>query len=105
MQSTLKVEQNNGQVKLTGQLDFETVARILKDASVDFDSASLNGQIDIDLSEITRFNSASLALLLEWMKKAQQKSLQIKYHNAPEQLMVIAQAYGIDHQLPLSASE
>jgi len=38
------------------------------------------------------------------MKKAQQKGVQIKYHSAPKQLMVIAQAYGIDHELPLTTA-
>jgi len=96
----LKVEQNKGQVKLYGQLDFETVAELLKKSPVSFQ----NGPVEVDLSEITRFNSASLALLIEWMKMAKQKGLQIKYHNAPEQLMAIARAYGIDDELPLTSA-
>lgn len=95
-----KVEQNNGQVKLYGQLDFTTVAQLLKKPSISFE----NGPIEVDLSEITRFNSASLALLIEWMKMAKQKDLQIKYHSAPEQLMAIARAYGIDDELPLTSA-
>jgi len=39
------------------------------------------------------------------MKKAAQKGLQIKYHSAPEQLMKIAEAYGILQELPLSSEE
>ena len=35
------------------------------------------------------------------MKIAQQKGLQIKYHNVPEQLLVIARAYGVDQDLPI----
>jgi len=97
-----KVEQNSNQIKLLGQLNFDTVAQLLSGSAVDFGQLdSENGPVNVDLSDITRFNSASLALLLEWMKMSQQKGLQIKYHNAPEQLMAIARAYGIDHELPM----
>ena len=96
-----KLEQNNGQINLLGQLDFNTVADLLKPGSVNLDFQ----QIDVDLSQVTRFNSASLALLLEWLKLATQKGAQIKYHNAPEQLLAIARAYGIDQELPLGVSE
>ena len=98
----LKVEQNMNQIKLSGRLNFDTVAWLLGGKQVDFKSLnSENGQIEVDLSDISRFNSASLALLIEWMKMSQQKGLQIKYHSAPDQLMAITRAYGIDHELPM----
>ena len=98
----LKVEQDKSQIKLSGQLNFDTVAQLLGGKQVDFKIMDAeNGPIEVDLSDISRFNSASLALLIEWMKMSQQKGLQIKYHNAPEQLMAIARAYGIDHELPM----
>ncbi len=97
-EAMVKVEQSKGQVKLSGKLNFDSVADLLNNSQISFES----GDIEVDLSGIDRFNSASLALLLEWMKMAQQKGVQIKYHSVPEQLMVIAQAYGIDQELPLS---
>jgi len=82
--------------QLTGQLDFSSVARLLTA------NGWLQGdQVQIDMSHVEQSNSAGLALLLEWMKIAQQKGLQIKYHNVPEQLLVIARAYGVDQDLPI----
>ena len=100
----LKLEQIQNQVKLTGELNFDSVAQLLNRPQINFDVAE-NSQIDVDLSQISRFNSASLALLIEWMKKAEQKGLQIKYHSAPEQLMKIAEAYGVQQELPLSSAD
>jgi len=100
-----KCEQGKGQIKLIGQLDFASVAQLLNQGSVSFEAEQAEkGEIAVDLSEISRCNSASLTLLLDWMKKAQQKGVQIKYHSAPKQLMIIAQAYGIDHELPLTTA-
>ena len=82
--------------QLTGHLDFSSVARLLTA------NGWLQGdQVQIDMSHVEQSNSAGLALLLEWMKIAQQKGLQIKYHNVPEQLLVIARAYGVDQDLPI----
>jgi len=100
----LNIEQTQNQVKLSGELNFETVAGLLNQPQINFDVAE-NAQIDVDLSQISRFNSASLALLVEWMKKAEQSGVQIKYHSAPEQLMKIAEAYGVQQELSLSYAE
>ncbi len=100
----LELEQTRNQVKLSGELNFDSVAQLLNQSQINFDMAE-NAQIDVDLSQITGFNSASLALLIEWMKKAEQKGLQIKYHSAPEQLIKIAEAYGVQQELPLSSAD
>ncbi len=99
--AVITLTQDHGRVKLSGEMNFDSVARLLNSAQISFE----NGDLAVDLSAVSRFNSASLTLLLEWMKKAQQKGVQIKYHSVPEQLMVIAKAYGIDHELPLSTTE
>ena len=92
-----EIQQQDGQVRLTGVLDSHSVADLLKG-----DSSWLKGdEIIVNLAEITHSSSAGLALLLEWMKMAQQKGLQIKYHSVPEQLLVIARAYGVDQELPI----
>jgi phospholipid transport system transporter-binding protein len=93
----LAVEHSDGYIRLNGPLDFSTVAELL-DSGMDWPS---EGDIHIDLAGIGHSNSAGLALLLEWLQKAQQKGRQIKYHNVPEQLLGIARAYGIDRDLPL----
>jgi len=99
----LKLDQSRNQLKLTGELNFDSVANLLNQPQINF-AAAENNQIDVDLSQISRFNSASLALLIEWMKKAEQSGVQIKYHSAPEQLMKIAEAYGVLQELPLSSA-
>ncbi len=97
----LKLQQNKSQVKLLGELNFESVARLLNKPEIDFMSVE-NKRLDVDLSQIDHFNSASLALLIEWMKLSAQKDIKITYHAVPEQLLKIAQAYGCDQMLPLA---
>ena len=94
--SEASISQQGDGLKLSGGLNFSSVASLLTA------NAWMQGdELIVDLSDVERSNSAGLALLLEWMKIAQQKGLQIKYHNVPEQLLVIARAYGVDQDLPI----
>ncbi|VAW56476.1 hypothetical protein MNBD_GAMMA07-596 [hydrothermal vent metagenome] len=97
----LKLEQHKSQVKLLGELNFETVAQLLNKSEIDFNCVE-NKLLKVDLSQVSSFNSASMALLIEWMKLSNQKGVQIKYSGVPEQLTKIAQAYGCSQVLPLT---
>ena len=99
--SRLSVSRRDDRLCLSGRLDFQSVAELLADDPLSLDESELH----VDLADISQSNSAGLALLLEWLKKAQQKGLQIKYHNVPEQLLVIARAYGVDSDLPMDGAE
>lgn len=99
--SQLSVNRQDDQLSLSGKLDFQSVAELLAGEP----PWTNGGEIHIDLADISHSNSAGLALLLEWLKKAQQKGLQIKYHNVPEQLLVIARAYGVEKDLPIVDAE
>ena len=93
-----EIQSSDGMIRIAGELDFVSSQRL----ATELRSWPASGDIHVDLSAVVQSNSAGLAFLLEWMKIAQQKSRQIKYHNVPEQLLVIARAYGIDEQLPLA---
>jgi len=93
-----EIQLSDGIIKIAGKLDFASSQQLASETSC----WPTSGDIEVDCSAVQHSNSAGLAFLLEWMKIAQQKSRQIKYHNVPEQLLVIARAYGIDEQLPLA---
>ncbi len=93
-----QIQTSDGMIQIAGDLDFDASQKLAADTR----SWPASGDIHVDLSGVVHSNSAGLAFLLEWMKIAKQKARQIKYHNVPEQLLVIARAYGIDEQLPLA---
>ena len=94
----LPISRDGDRLSVHGDLSFDSVAEALR-RSLDWPEQT---DIEIDLAGVSRSNSAGLALLLEWLKNAQQKGRQIKYHNVPEQLLTIARAYGIDDDLPIA---
>ncbi len=83
-------------INVSGLLNFETVPVLMKQAE-----QLLKGQADIsvNLAEVTDSNSAGLALLLEMIRLTKLQNKTINFKNLPEQICIVAGAYGIDCEL------
>jgi phospholipid transport system transporter-binding protein len=53
-------------------------------------------QITLDLGRVGNADSAGLALMLEWIKHARSKRVQLRFRNIPEQLLNLAKLSGLD---------
>jgi phospholipid transport system transporter-binding protein len=97
-QFSINYDRESGVVHIAGELSFSTANAVLADAQQVFDNAS---KLDIDLSAVTRSDSAGVALLVDWMRNAKQNSKKIVFHNVPAQMLAIASASGLDEALPV----
>ncbi len=81
------------QYDVTGVLDFDTVPKILKqsEAFIGYD-----GTIEIDLAQVSKSNSAGLALLIEWKSLALSGGYNVVFSNVPEQIMRLAEVSKIE---------
>ena len=84
---------NQDHWKLSGELGFGTVSGILKDSRAGF---SEGDDIEVDLSGVTRADSAGLALLVEWLRAAERAGRSITFVNMPAQMQSIARICGLD---------
>ena len=93
--STVRFETDGEKVyRIIGELNMSTVPQLLKDMSQLF---SVNGESRIiDLTEVSRSDSAGLALLLEWQRLAKEQDIQLTFRNLPEQMQAIIQVSGLD---------
>ena len=82
-----------GNFSLIGQMEFNTVAWLLKKSSREFAG---NDSITLDLNQVTSVDSAGLALLLRWIANARHGSVQISFLNIPEKLLSIARISDVD---------
>lgn len=94
-------QQNNQQYQLSGTVDFSTVPNLMRQASsiIAASTSSDNKPISIDLSRVDGCNSAALALMLEIVKSAQQKKVELHFKNLPAALLTIAKAYGVENEI------
>jgi phospholipid transport system transporter-binding protein len=82
-----------------GDLSFATIDKnTIKALSL---SDKIN-PVSLDLKQINKTDSAGLALLLEWIKIANQQHTSVQLLNIPEQLLAIARLSGLDTMLQSS---
>ena len=92
-----------GRYRLVGQLTFATVPELIASES---DSGFFADQpeIEVDLSEVERGDSAGLALLVSWGRTARREDRQLKLVGLSEQLTAMAQVCGLMDVLPLDVN-
>lgn len=73
-------------INLSGELDAETVPRRLRESEDWFEHGE---ETVIDLSDVTRVDSAGVALLLEWVRDAHAAQASLSFVNAPAQMRAI----------------
>lgn len=80
---------SEGCYRVTGVLDATTVPILLRESEARIANAS-SSDVRIDLSGITESDSAGLALLLEWLRLAKQRNVQVQFANVPTQVAALA---------------
>ena len=98
MSNSYSIKIDNNVVRLAGELSYATVNNVLQETDTLFESFSL---LDIDLADVTRSDSAGLALLVHWMRQADTGNKKLVFHNIPAQMVAIAAASGLDELLPI----
>ncbi|MDR1062485.1 MAG: STAS domain-containing protein [Azoarcus sp.] len=83
-------------VKLEGTLTLQTVA-------VSLERPLPAGDFTIDLGGVAQADSAALALLLAWLRRAKASGSRVELRALPESLRALAKLYGIDALLPVAA--
>ena len=82
--------------KLSGTLNFNTVPALMKQAEGMLEKCKT---ASVDFSEVDDANSAGLALLIEMLRYMRQRKALIRFTNIPEQIAIVARAYGIETAL------
>jgi phospholipid transport system transporter-binding protein len=85
-----------GRFALAGEMTFETAERILVASEEPFEQHT---RIEMDLSGVTKADSAGLALLLEWITWANHTVREIRFLSMPERVLAIARTTEVEQLL------
>lgn len=86
----------DGHFSLSGEMTFHTSADILKQSLELFEDHTM---IEVDLSGVTKTDSAGLSLLLEWTTWANHTVREIHFREIPEKLTNIARTSDVEDLL------
>jgi phospholipid transport system transporter-binding protein len=95
---SINVDPASSIIHVSGDLTFATVGRVLD--QMEKLPAGM-GKLNFDLIKVKHSDSAGLALLVHWMRQANNENRQIMFSNVPKQLLAIASASGLEELLPL----
>lgn len=84
---------DSGHYSLEGELSFDSVEAALKKTAKFFVSPA---RMVFDLAEVSKADSAGLALLLEWLRQAAAGGVELRYVNLPRQLLAMAEVVGVE---------
>lgn len=94
---------DDGVYVLRGELGFDTVTALLNHSAELFEGEE--PEIEVDLADVTRADSAGLSLLIQWWRLALKANRSITYTHLPAQMMGMANLGGVDELLPISSEE
>lgn len=96
----LTLDENSGEVVLTGELIFSTVPDLLaQEARL---MAARSEELKVDLAGVERGDSAGLALLVAWLRAAKKHNKRLVFLNVPAQLQEMAKVSGLEKVLSLA---
>lgn len=82
-----------GAFSVTGPVTFATAGILLEAGRAQFHG---HPAISMNLKEVSRVDSAGLALLLEWLRQARADGRSMTFSALPEKLLAIARLSGVD---------
>ncbi|WP_440054908.1 STAS domain-containing protein [Pseudoalteromonas sp. T1lg65] len=82
----LSFTQSKGEIVFNGELTRESLPSALKSSSLESLLKNAQSDIDFDLSEVTRVDTAGLAWLIHSLGLLQHNGVSLKLRNIPEQL-------------------
>lgn len=88
----------SGGFRVRGELTFGTVTRLSSESAPLF--ASGPERLEVDLGEVSRADSAGLALLIEWLRRARENGKAILFRRVPPQIRAIARVSDLEGILP-----
>lgn len=97
--ATATTDRDGETLRIRGDLDFDSVAELWNATESLFAVAPPSR---IDLSGISRANSAGVALLVEWLGQARRQGQELIFVNVPAQMRAIITIADLDTVLPLA---
>lgn len=99
MTALLLVEQSDAQWSLSGPLNVDTIKRIWHEGHHLLHKTQA-AQIELNLSGLIEPDSASVALLLDWLRYAKKHHKTIRFHHIPVKMQEIIRLSNLQDIFP-----
>ncbi len=92
-------ERDGDTLRVRGELDFDTVADLWATTEAPI---LLEPILRVDLGGVQRSNSAGVALLVQWLRQARRRQVELVFIDVPAQLREIVRVADLEQVLPVA---
>lgn len=92
----------NGRFIVSGELSFATAEDALNEGSRLFEHFQ---ELDLDFAHVDKSDSVGLAVLIEWISRANRDGKEIHFRHVPQQLLSLATISEVENLLPIAEDE
>jgi len=90
------IRRDGERLYVSGPVTLANVAGLLEEARAAF----ADGVRAVDLGEVTELDSSLLAVLFSWLREAKARGRELSFAHLPQDLVTLAQLYGVAQLLP-----
>lgn len=90
------IRRDGERLYVSGPVTLANVAGLLEEARAAF----ADGVRAVDLGEVTELDSSLLAVLFSWLREAKARGRELSFARLPQDLVTLAQLYGVAQLLP-----
>lgn len=92
------IEQQGDSLKVAGTITVHNAVALQQQGSALISAAS--DTVNIDLSGVSLSGTVGLAVMLSWLRAAQQQNKHLQFSHMPEPLKAVAKVSGLENLLP-----
>ena len=92
-------ERDGDTLRVRGELDFDTVADMWATTEAPI---LLEPILRVDLGGVQRSNSAGVALLVQWLRQARRRQVELVFIDVPAQMREIVRVADLEQVLPVA---
>lgn len=93
-------ERDGDTLRVRGELDFDTVADLWAATEAPI---LLEPILRVDLGGVQRSNSAGVALLVQWLRQARRRQVELVFIDVPAQMREIVRVADLEQVLPVAS--
>lgn len=94
------ITQQENQWNVSGEMLMDNANNLLGLSN----SFEMPADLAIDFSAVTDVDTAALSLMMEWQRRALRSDCNIRFNRSPENLISLAELYGVTDFIPISQS-
>lgn len=98
------IERAGDKLQVSGDVTMATVSALFKEGLNLSRNGEAAGTLVVDFAQLGTVDSSAVSLMLAWLREAQRGNTQLKFANVPENLISLANLYGVAELLNLNAS-